>query len=543
MKRIVQIILLCTLGMMPGVQGALAQEDARETLNANNVLSVKGGYESFDGIDNFKHFEVESLEAGNYHARFWLLPARYEEGQYTTFKVYVNGNFAGTIQPTHGNWQSASVNNQPALALSSGTNIISIATVAPESPLVESLKLSKNAQAAEISAQAYNSYLEKATETNGVLHEPMMTNATMSLPDSLILQNRVPLKYSFWTKESFSKGDTLIINSSSSVEHAIDVFLCGTNLFSDILAITDEEKSIAENRAIPIPPPYSKPVEYDREPTPNEIQGLNWKRIAGRIVPFSYTATLQIIIPKSGYYIIKLRPTTNQVLSVADITINGASYDNIPIYYARRELSMPADSCNYTAVTISQNPEDDDPMLFIEGADGDRIVGYNDESSYTQIGGYNLGNWDAAITQPYRIKTTGLHVCSYSSSFPESYCYILGHIQDTELVTESSFTPSKVRSSVAPKATTTIESAKFENSVSIIPHVANLTSSVTISSQEGISLVRVFNLSGVEVAVCPVDNYNATVALSDLNIHTAGIYLFQVECVDGSVTQQKVLVQ
>ena len=88
---------------------AVAQEVAGVEISPTTTLPITGVTEATDGNYNFKSFEVEVSAAGSYYTEFWLLPPKYANNRYSTFFIYVNENYIGTINPTIGNWQAVRV--------------------------------------------------------------------------------------------------------------------------------------------------------------------------------------------------------------------------------------------------------------------------------------------------------------------------------------------------------------------------------------------------------------------------------------------------
>lgn len=540
-----------------------AQGSTNDVLASNNVLSIKSVSESTNTVENFRNFEIEVNESGNYYAQFWLQPAKYANGSYTTFKVYVNDELVGTIKPTKGNWQSASIDKKSTLKLNSGNNVISIATNAPEFPDVESVRLSKDAGVAAFSSKAYDSYLESATKSKGIpkIESYEETDATTfgATPYSagMTVRQNIPLKYSFYKTFSFTAGQEIFITSSSHVEHAIDIFYYGKQktMQSDTTHLRPyipTKTSVSQYSTIN--PPYiidstilkpMRPVKFVTLYTPatsEEIQGLNWKGVSEKAVNSSniYVATIRLTIPKSGIYMIKLRSANDRVLSIADLNVNGLYYyENVPIYYARIDCVMPADGNSYAALTMCNNQGIDDPLLFVEGSVGGRIVGYNDDAP-SQIKQYfDLDAWDSYLRQVYRVKTTSLHVSSYSSSKPESKCIVMGGISEEA--------EASGKSMISPRTKTneTIERSniKNENTILISPKSPEILSSINISSQEKINAIQVYNMSGVKTATYTVNDNRTTIPLSELNINSSGLYIFSIETEDGYTSQQKVSVR
>lgn len=563
MKRTLLLSMMCAFFVTFATLSINAQGSTNDVLASNNVLSIKSVSESTNTVENFRNFEIEVNESGNYYAQFWLQPAKYANGSYTTFKVYVNDELVGTIKPTKGNWQSASIDKKSTLKLNSGNNVISIATNAPEFPDVESVRLSKDAGVAAFSSKAYDSYLESATKSKGIpkIESYEETDATTfgATPYSagMTVRQNIPLKYSFYKTFSFTAGQEIFITSSSHVEHAIDIFYYGKQktMQSDTTHLRPyipTKTSVSQYSTIN--PPYiidstilkpMRPVKFVTLYTPatsEEIQGLNWKGVSEKAVNSSniYVATIRLTIPKSGIYMIKLRSANDRVLSIADLNVNGLYYyENVPIYYARIDCVMPADGNSYAALTMCNNQGIDDPLLFVEGSVGGRIVGYNDDAP-SQIKQYfDLDAWDSYLRQVYRVKTTSLHVSSYSSSKPESKCIVMGGISEEA--------EASGKSMISPRTKTneTIERSniKNENTILISPKSPEILSSINISSQEKINAIQVYNMSGVKTATYTVNDNRTTIPLSELNINSSGLYIFSIETEDGYTSQQKVSVR
>lgn len=88
----------------------IAKAQVSTDSGTSEFLKVESVSESTDGTYNFKSFEVEASEAGAYYTEFWLLPSKYADNSYSTFLIYLNDSYVGSINPTVGNWQSARVN-------------------------------------------------------------------------------------------------------------------------------------------------------------------------------------------------------------------------------------------------------------------------------------------------------------------------------------------------------------------------------------------------------------------------------------------------
>ncbi len=227
-------LLMIAVGIVLATANApitVAQEVAGVEISPTTTLPITGVSSATDGSYNFKSFEVEAVEAGEYYTEFWLLPTKYANNRYSTFFIYVNENYIGSINPTVGNWQGARVDGHETFDLSAGKNVITIATLAPEFPEVETLRAALNDAAATFSSEAYEEYLEDAAagvnydvpEDDGITE--YASDATGVLPEHF---SNVPLNYTFYKTFSFTKDQEIFITTSSSASHKIDIVYYGS---------------------------------------------------------------------------------------------------------------------------------------------------------------------------------------------------------------------------------------------------------------------------------------------------------------------------
>ena len=538
MKSLHTFSALCALLVMFAVQQTYAQT-TNDVLTSNNVVSVNDYFSSTDEVENFINFVVEVQEAGDYYAQFWLLPAKYTNGDYTQFKVYVNNDFAGKIKTTKGNWQSALMENVPELNLKAGKNLISVSTNAPEFPQVETVRLSKKAQATKISSADYDAYLDKAIHSDGT-PEQNFSVSPMSVNDvgSYVKVENVPLRYSFYKTFTFEKGQEIYITSSSDKPHAIDLFLNGVtvNISSNT---SDKEALFDSNYELG---PVLSDVQLLRKPSPEEGQSINWVAFSEKAVnnPNIYITTLKATIPMSGSYMVKLRSADDRVLGSADLNVNGLYfYEKAPMYYARIKCKMPADGNSYIALARSTVKDKANPVLFVETSVGQRVVGFNDDNFlvYSSALLYNLGNRDSYISQIYQYPTEYLHVSSSKSLITlNSSCTVEGAISQNSEIYNVQQTRAKSES---------ISNLSIKDdcgNVNISSSTLDLSSQISISSNEKINEVHVYTLSGVSIANLDVNSYSAEIPLQEVGITKQGMYIISIETENRSVSQ-KILVR
>lgn len=514
---------------------------------SSKTLPVKDSSLATDGTYNFRTFEVDAPEAGRYYTEFWLLPAKYTNNVFTTFLVYLNDKYVGSITPDFGNWQAARVNGYETLYLSEGRNIVTVATLAPEFPAVETIKVAKNNADAVIASDAYDSFLEDSTAglSYFVPQEAEMSVFSNNYDNTNRTSQELPLIYTFVKTIELTKGQEFVVTSSSDVSHKIDVIFYGT---SSGFIINNHVKGLSENQiqdgkgidgivigggkdTIP-----GEPIKYVDPYTPansDEMQGLNWVFPSEKAVNSSkQIATGIISVPKTGLYLIRVRHIESGCTSIADVNINNAYYyDNIPISLASFDYTIPVDGREYAIMTSCDNSVKDDPLLYIHGNAFDRVVGYNDDGHKTDIEKNNLSQWDSYISQTYKIKTTGISVSNYSSSNPKSNCHIIIYPLDDSTL------PRAKSKGYDGNASEVSEIASSNNSIEIsTPN--DINGHISITSKDIIESVSIYGLAGNCVYSVNLNNTNFFQPLSVLNIAQASIYVIRVETVNGIVSQK-----
>lgn len=532
---------------------AVAQEFAGVEISPTSTLPITGVTEATDGNYNFKSFEVEASEAGAYYTEFWLLPSKYANNSYSSFMIYVNDNYIGTITPTVGNWQAVRVDGHETIDLSEGTNVITIATQAPEFPEVETLKAALNDADATFSSDAYEEYLEDAAAgvTYDIPEDDGMTvyasDAAGVLPAHF---SNVPLNYTFYKTFSFTKDQEIFITTSSTALHKIDVVYYGSEpKNSGLIGPTNpiitpinpgvinptSLNPLAESSVI-IRPHVKFRVLYTPA-TSEEMQGLSWVFPSQKTLNSSMQiATARVKIPKSGQYLVRVRHAVNGGSALADVNVNGAYYyENTPITLSHKSCVIPADGNYYATFTCCNNFGTDDPYLFIHGGGCDKIVGFNDDAPSAKREQYNLSAWDSYISQKYLMKTSGISVSNYSSSKPVSRCNIVAGISNG--VAQSI---AKARAKGSNTAGVSGLSITDESILINVP--ANISGSFSIYAPEKIQKISVYGLAGNCIGFVNGKESCLNIAASALNITQPGVYFICVETSNG-ITSKKVAIK
>lgn len=98
--------IFMAMAFVANVQTAYADRQGFNPKEPACALPAENLLDAANDNFNFKSFEVVADAAQAYFVEFWLQPAKYINGQYTTFYVYLNNHYVGSITPTEGRWQS-----------------------------------------------------------------------------------------------------------------------------------------------------------------------------------------------------------------------------------------------------------------------------------------------------------------------------------------------------------------------------------------------------------------------------------------------------
>ncbi len=494
---------------------------------------------------NFKNFEIIVNESGNYFIEFWLQPATYANHEYTKFYVYINDSFIGYINPASANWQSACIDGIKKVNLREGRNVITIATKAPETPEVESVKVSKKETTVRFSTELFRAYVEDAIsgKVDNILLKNKNQNSNLKSSSTVgeICEINIPLCYSMHKTFTFTAGQDIFITSSSMTEHSIDVFFYGTPkpLPPPICvedSITSHHKNNMQLMSNAICPYMIKPYKWYTPATSMEIQGLNWKGISEHVQNSDLqVVAMRIKIPKTGMYFVRLRSNANGVLGVVDLNINGNYYyKDAPIFFSSIPCEIPADSSKYVCITQCNNRKYDDPLLFMHGSGiADRVVGFDDDAPKDKINEYGLSWYDSYISQEYFIKTNTISISNYSSLNPVSTCTVRARLVDntSSLAKSQTFSEKEITGNL-----------KLKNAEVVIPSVIELNSVLSLSANTQIIKIRLFDLSGKCISSINAHDKSLDIPFSALNISSSGIYIVHVET-ENDIIIKKIIIK
>lgn len=98
-----KILFLVASFLLVAMDALSSEAQVTNVGQSSKTLPVKDSSLATEGTYNFRNFEVDAPEAGRYCTEFWLLPAKYTTNAFTTFLVYLNDEYVGSIAPDFGN--------------------------------------------------------------------------------------------------------------------------------------------------------------------------------------------------------------------------------------------------------------------------------------------------------------------------------------------------------------------------------------------------------------------------------------------------------
>lgn len=352
-------------------------------------------------------FEVIVPKAGDYYVSFWMIPSRQKDGSYTSYAVSVNGlKELTTLKPVAGDWQCICLPGKGKITLKKGSNTISVLGKLPEIPNVEHIRVASTPEKALIDSKPYVSYKRGLTAKKALLDAARVE----FVRDSLISRGRVaraassepplydyeyrlnvPLKYTFFTTLYFYAGDTASVTTSSAqyFTHVLEFF----------------------NKSIP--------------------ETYSWSQRSRNGV-----ATMDFVIPKTGYYIIRVRSFINGASGVCDLNINDRYiYDDVPVYSFGVRCDQGTDKV-YNTFTCYNNG---DPRLWIEEGEvaPGVISAFNDD--YTATGGDFGWGVNSRVKKQFTRPVHSVLLSAYSSYVPNGQCDLYMRCQNAGVVSATAF--------------------------------------------------------------------------------------------------------
>ena len=349
-RRILTTILCALLGIACSFSQKLVETDYFSVNpKLGGEVTIKKSTTEVKGQETRVSFEVEAQSAGEYNIHFWIFPTKLKDGTYAKYAVEINGEIQkGEINTTIGDWQSATISNGSRVKLLSGTNIISIIGQSPDVPSVEHIYVSKNNKSIDDSKyKAYRANVEnenimnKAQRTTAIVGDTIASDnilKAVSTGDNPLYNYtyalNVSFKYTFYKTVSFNKGQQIFVATS------------GIDNFTHILEIFSA----------------TTPENY------------SWSAISNS----NCLASLNLTIPATGLYYVRVRSYLNARSGFCNLNINGENYyERVPLYSTGYRCTQDTNN-EYNTFTCYR---EGDPRLWIEEGSGipGKISAFNDD--------------------------------------------------------------------------------------------------------------------------------------------------------------------
>lgn len=366
------------------------------------TVTILKSEKSVLGKQGITTFTISAPSEGLYYASFWMLPTKSANGSYKSYRISVNGkNINDILKPSTDGWQSVSPLHATRLPIKKGENAISIIGNIPDIPAVEHLKLSTNKDAALIVSEQYAKYKSAAEQQTTLLKagssasENIITDTLAMLGAKPLTASNTPtydftytlnmtVRYTFYRQGYFTQGQHVVITAKAK------------NSKGNILELFSA----------------SDPINY------------TWNASS-----INSTSTLNVTIPATDIYYVRVRANKNAAYYNCDVNINNSIICNdVQIFSIGIAKTMTADKTYDSFTCYSTNGN---PMMWVEdtGSPYGKISGYNDD--YGVHGDFNWGV-NARIHKKFSRDMKAILFSTAYSYFPEMKCdvYVGGEAKD-----------------------------------------------------------------------------------------------------------------
>lgn len=365
--------------------------DSNKELGSDVI--IKKSTIKVEGTKAYKIFEIEAPYNGNYYLNAWVSGAELEKfgsGKFVEYDLVVNDEKQiDKFKPAKSNWQNASyidfkTKEKKTVKLNKGLNQIIFSCEAPMIPDVDFINLSQDKSKSEISDSKYVQFIEQTKQdmVNRVEKPISSEDSLHKLKNGVVLPNPegnyyhhldATFKYTYYTYANFTAGQQVFIaTTATNFQHVLELFS------------------------------YSNPQSY------------SWTTISNS----NSLASINVTIPSTGLYCIKVRAWTQSQQGFVNLNINGQYYysDCIASGYAGFRHSASPGTYNYFTCKISG-----DTRIWFEDNIGfpGRIVAFNDD--YYGSGDYSWG-LASRINKNFTTQIEGDQFSSYSSYTPTGIC-------------------------------------------------------------------------------------------------------------------------
>lgn len=356
---------------------------------------IKSLSKEVKGNSSYSVFEINVPTSGNYYVNFWLCPAKLPNGRFTEYDVLVNDKNVGKIKPKKSDWQAISLDGNKTIQLEGGSATIAVMGSVPEIPNVEFVRLSKEEGNARISDTAYRNYKNEITE---ISQQRAKENANDIVSDTDTLDQQL-----------FRQQIPLPLNPQTNPPYDAD-FLLGLNIRYTFYTIVD----FVQGQNISLTTTGIDNFEHVLELfLPTSMQN-SWVARSNA----SCQAALNITVPETGSYYVRVRSYRNARLGMCNLNINNAvQYDSVAVYSYGIRGEKDTQTI-YNSFTCYNNG---DPRIWVEEAGVPGIItAINDD--YDDISeDYNWG-YNARVKKQYSSLFNAILLSVWGSNDPYCTC-------------------------------------------------------------------------------------------------------------------------
>lgn len=341
-------------------------------------------------------FDITTPASGNYYVNFWLCPSRLADGNYTKYDVLVDGVAVGRISPLIGDWQAISLEEGKSIYLNKGNSIISIIGSLEDFPSVDLIRMSQNAEKAKLSDYTYKEYKRQIT----------LESRKHAEEKGMLFTDRDTLS----CYQKYKKTSIFPLPSQSTPPYDAD-FVIGIGFnytFYKVVYFTQGQNISLSTTGIDN---YEHVLELFSRTSPHLYSWVN-KSDA------SCACSLNITIPETGYYTIKVRSYENASTGLCNLNINNMyNYDSVPIFSSGIRGEKDTQHIYNSFTCYSQG----DPILWAEeGMAPGVITAFNDDYP-SSSSDYSWGR-NSRIKRQYASEYNAILITAYSSYTPINKC-------------------------------------------------------------------------------------------------------------------------
>lgn len=359
-------------------------------------------------------FSVIAKTDGDFYTNFWLIPTAKPNGEFFQYKVKVNGFYVGAIKPKVGGWQSISLENNHKIKLQHGTNTISIIGMAPDVPNVEHVRLTTmtdNNKSESLNYKAYIDGIQQALASEKQKGNFMLTNGADSLVNFNALDNsfdRIRYAPATTTENPLYDFEYCTGMTAHYTFYKTVYFTQGQQIFLATDGIDD----------------FQHVLEFFSVSNP---ENHSWSSMSNS----NSMASLNITIPQTGMYNVRVRSYLNARSGFCNLNINGENYYNsIPVYSIGVRCTQDTDQVYNTFTVKSEG----DPMIWIEEGTSipGKIMCYNDD--YQGTGNFAWG-LNSRIKKNFIRPVHSVLISTYSSYNPTAKFDLYMKCKDSNVYT------------------------------------------------------------------------------------------------------------